>query len=319
VNTRLTVADCREALYAEVDPGDINSTKFLPWLNEVCERYINSGKWKGAIVSAVFPSADGYISLPPDYLGVLAMRYGRWPGSPVFSQFHPYMENGPGELLDTQGFPGLLVDQGDGHPTQIDIDEDDPGTLAIYSGGSDDGKTMRIFGIEEETGEPVYDADGDLGEVITLTAPAVYSSKHYSSITGIQRQATKGYVTLKLIPSGGGTEYLLSTYQPSETRPMYRRYQTGLIEDENIHVICQRRFMLMSNETDWVIPGNLTALRYGLKMRFYEEANDIANADLAFQRGLDFLNQEAKAARAGVRPDFALNPFGDGHAFLWAN
>jgi hypothetical protein len=325
VNTRLTVADCREALYAEVDPSDPNTALFLPWLNEVTERFILSGKWKGALVSAVFPSdTAGSITLGPDFYSVLATRYGRWSGTPVFSQFHPYMENGPGEMTDTENFPGVLVDQGDGFPTTVSITEDEPGSLVIYSSGSDNGKTMRIFGIQQETGLPVYDNQGDEGEVITLAAPSVQSAYHYSSITGVQREATKGFVTMKLLPMGGGTEYTLSTYRPNEIRPMYRRYQCGTFseaqngENHNIHVICQRRWVKLVNETDWVIPGNLSALRYGLKMRYYEERQDTEKAEAAFQKGLALLNQEAKAARGGVRPDYNFSLFGDRVAFPWS-
>lgn len=325
MNTRLTVADVRAQLYAEVNPSDATDPLFLQWLNEACERFINSGKWKGSIVGAVFSEASGYITLGPDFYAVLANRYGRWCGNMTFSQFYPYMETGPGELLDTARFPGVLVDMGDGFPTTVAITEDEPGSIRIYSGGSDNGKTMRLYGIQQESGEPVYDSDGDEGEAITLAAPFVQSVNHYSELTGVQREATKGFVTLKLAPTGGGTEYELSTYRPNEIRPMYRRYKSGTFdvatdgEDSNLHVICQRRWVKLVNETDWVIPGNLGALRYGLKMMYQEQRQDYEKAEAAFQKGLDLLNQEAKSARGGIQPDMNFSLFGTRHGFERAN
>lgn len=325
MNTRLTVAEARANLYTEVNAGNANDPKFLRWLNEVCERYTWSGKWKGAIINTVFSSATGYVTLGPDFYAALANRWGRWPGNPTFSQFHPYMEMGPGELRDAVKFPGLMVDMGDGFPTTVSIAEASPGSIRIYSGGSDNGKTMRLYGTQEESGEPIFDAAGVEGEEITLNAPFVTSANHYSELTGVERETTKGYVTLKLLPQGGGTEYVLSTYRPNETRPMYRRYQVGTFDEAtdgqqaNLHIICQRRFTLMRDETDWVIPGNLSALRYGLKMRAFEEAQDTANAQACFTQGLSFLNQEAKAARGGVQPDINFSLFGTTWGFPWAN
>lgn len=325
MNTRLTVADCREALYAEVNPDNPNDPLFLQWLNEVTERFVLSGKWKGAIVSTVFQSATGYVTLGPDFYAALANRYGRWSGNPTFSQFYPYMETGPGELPDAMKFPGVLIDQGDGYPTITSITEEAPGSIRIYSSGSDDGKTMRLFGIQQETGEPVYDNSGDEGEAITLAAPFVQSAYHYSSLTGVQRQPTNGFVTLKCLPMGGGTEYELSTYRPNEIRPMYRRYQTGTFNEEedgenhNLHLICQRRWVKLVNETDWVIPGNLGALRFGLKMMYQEQRQDYEKAEAAFQKALDLLNQEAKAARCGVQPDMNFKLFGTPWGLPWVN
>ena len=100
---------------------------------------------------------------------------------------------------------------------------------------------------------------------------------------------------------------LLSTYYPGETAPCYRRYQTGLLE-EAVLLICNRRFIPLRNETDWVIPGSISALRYGLKMLAYEKAGQLAEAADAFNKGLGFLNQEAKSARGGTRVTINVDP-----------
>ena len=61
-------------------------------------------------------------------------------------------------------------------------------------------------------------------------------------------------------------------------------------------------------ETDWVIPGNISALRAGIQARLFEDATDPDAADASFTRGLNFLNDEAKAFRGGARATLNMNP-----------
>lgn len=306
MDTRLTVADCRNALYTEVDATDINSPLFLPALNEVVERYINSGKWKGAMVRVTLP-IDGrnYISLPHWYQSVLVMRYQKVP-RPIFTQFYEFSESGPGEIPDANNWTGVMVDLGDGFPTQVDIV--DPGTLRItVSNASDANKTIRIFG-QDEYGADIYSSDGSLGINVTTANPSVTTTQVFSKVTGVQAPNT---IVAPWILSvmDGATPIPLSTYYPGETRPQYRRYQTGIL-NEAIQLICHRRFNILRNETDWVIPGNQTALRYGLKALAYEKAGQIDMAQAAFTTGLNYLNQEAKAARGGARISLNILPLG---------
>lgn len=297
MDTRLTVADCRTALYKEVDATDINSALFLPALNEVIERFINSGKWKGQTPLVTIPvNGLNYFSLPRWYISVLVMSYLRRP-VPVFTPFYQFSESGPGVLPDADAWSGVLLDLGDGFVTQYDIATAGPLRLTI-SNASDAGKTVRLFGLDQN-GVDVYSADGSLGLNVTLANPSVTTSQQFSAVSGVQAPATIiAPWTLNVFNTP--TVTLLSTYYPGETAPRYRRYQTGELE-EAVQLICNRRYVQLRNETDWVIPGSLSALRYGLKMLAYESAGQLAEASAAFDRALEFLNQEAKSARGGGR------------------
>jgi hypothetical protein len=305
MDTRLTVADCRNALYTEVDATDINSPLFLPALNEVVERYTNSGKWKGATPRVTLPM-DGrnYISLPHWYQSVLVMRYQRVP-RPIFTQFYEFSESGPGEIPDANNWTGVMIDLGDGFPTQVDIVSAGPLRITI-SNVSDANKTIRLFGLDAN-GADVYSSDGSLGINVTTANPSVTTSQVFSKVTGVQ--APNMAAPWILYVMNDGVPVPLSTYYPGETRPQYRRYQTGIL-NEAIQLICHRRFNLLRNETDWVIPGNQTALRYGLKALAYEKAGQLDMAQASFSAGLSYLNQEAKAARGGARISLNILPLG---------
>ena len=64
----------------------------------------------------------------------------------------------------------------------------------------------------------------------------------------------------------------------------------------------------MSAETDFVEPGNISALRAGIQSRLYEDATDPDAADASFVRGLNFLEDETKSFRGGGRATINYNP-----------
>lgn len=300
MDTRLTLGDVRQILGPLIDPENINNPLVDQIINEVCERYINSGKWKGSIVTLRIDSSPGFITMPYNYAAALAMTYDKYP-SPIFTQFHQFVEEGPGKMDETLNWPGILIDLGDGFCTQTDIPA--AGVVRVYSSALDDGDTVRIYG--NLNGVTVYDANGNEGEAVTLAAPFTPTTNQFTEITGLTKPRTTSRVYLK--SWDGTTETLLATYQPNETRPMYRRYQTGVAEKE-IRIIAHRRFIPASAETDWVSPGNISALRAGVQSRLYEEATDNDAADASFTRGLNFLNDEAKTYRGGGRATLNTNP-----------
>jgi hypothetical protein len=294
MDTRLTVADCRAALYEEVDATDINSALFIPRLNEVCERFINSGKWKGTVSKVTLPVSTGFVTLPRWWQSALVMRYQKAP-YPIFNPFYEFSDNGPGEISDTYHFPGVLIDLGDGFPTQSNIET--AGTLRVtIEGAADANKTIRLFG-EDADGNVIY-SSGNQGVDLTTVNPSATTSQVFSRVTGIQAPANMTMSwTLNVV--NGLTVTQIGRYYPGETRPSYRRYQTGQTS-EAIQTLCNRRFIPVVAETDWVVPGSLSALRYGLKALAFERAGQIDMAGPAFTTALVYLNQEARASRGGA-------------------
>jgi len=321
MDTQINVANARPLLYKAAQLTDPNDPQFLVYLNQACERLLYSGKWEGSIVKVIFAGSIGYITLPWQYLSALAANYF-CAGVPIFSQFHQYIESGPGMFwensTDDQNlwfWRGELIDQGDDYPTQLDIIE--PGGLRLYSNATDNGKTARIFGIQAETGMPVYDNQGNEGEPLVLTFPFVQTVNRYSAIYGFQKDITKGKTDLWVIPSSG-VNYQISSYQPPETRPLYHRYRVGKT-DKPIRTLCQRRFIPLVAETDWVIPGNIGALKYALQALVYEDLNRNDDAKQQWDYSYVLLNQQTKATRGGARVDVPVPTLDAFCSFDWTN
>jgi len=305
VDTRLTVADVRAILYPIIDPGDANSAAFLQYLNQASERLLYSGKWKGSIVPVVFATSAGFITLPRAYLSVLAHQYADSPGL-VFSQFHEYVECGPGEFDITGNANGIIIDMGDGFCTQTDITEGDSGVLRItITNAADAGKTIRFFGLDEN-GDEVY-SNGAPGVAFTTVFPSADTSQIFSKVTDIQAATMANAWTLSWMD--GVTATQIGEYEPGETRPRYRRYKTG-VATQTLRCLCSRRFIPLVNETDWVMPGNIGALKAALQALKQEDANDMERTQEAWQRAYFVLNQETKIFRGGNRISIPINTFG---------
>lgn len=299
MNTQITVADARKYLYKEVDASDPNSALFIPALNEACERLTNSGYWKSSVEYVKIPSSSkGFFTLPRQYASVLASRCRKIPMM-MFTQFYPFSISGAArreDLDDTRYLDRVMHELGDGFVTQDDIT--DPSVVRVtISNVLDIGKTIRLFGLDI-AGNPITDSQGHPGINIVTVNPSVTTSVVFSKVTGIQApMMTNPWELLAVNPA----PYIIGTYQPGETRPCYKRYHTG-IKDHPIECLAARRFIPLVNETDWVYPGNISALRYGLQMLAFEAAGQQEQAEAAYQGAMRFLNEEARYARGGSQP-----------------
>lgn len=313
MNTRLTVSDVRSILYRIVNPADANDPLFLIYLNQACERLINSGKWAGTLVTVLFDSSDGYITLPREYLAILGAQVDDAPVV-TYTQFHEYIETGGGQIDETQGFDGVLTDMGDGYCVQTDISADCTLRIKINS-ASDVGQVVRLFG-KDENGEMIYDSDGIEGVELTLASPSATTTQQFSVITGIQADALVGRWTLWEVISGAETQ--IGSYQPGETRPMYRRYKTG-VTTTAVRALCRRRFVPLTEESNWVIPGNIGALRQAIDAIHKEEVDADSDADAMWARAYRLLNEELKALGGGNRAQIAMDYWGTGNGLPYGN
>ena len=116
---RLTFDRAYEALQSYAPP---TTAEFIRILNEVCERFLSSGKWLGTTEVLDFEASQGRIALPKQFSAILAAQIeGR--GTQVYGRFHEYITGGPGHISPEVGAGmQMLVDEGDGHPLEKDFE-----------------------------------------------------------------------------------------------------------------------------------------------------------------------------------------------------
>lgn len=265
---------------------------------------------------AAFPTVNEYFTLPYPFLSVVGAQWFRAP-VPVFSQFHDFIAGGPGQPVLGQPPQGIVEDLGDGFATMTDPPTAGSTLLIKPDLAIDTGKVFRFYGISN--GVEIFDVNG-AGMNITVNYPSTSESTVFDIVTGIQvptnpdgSSAMVGGWTLYSV-APGGTQTQLSYYYPTETRPSYRRYRIGVTSAANtqvpnaVTVLVRRRFMPVFKDTDWVMPGNIGALKFGMQAIDSEASKN--PAEPLWQQCYNILNQELHATRGAVRPEMNYEVLG---------
>lgn len=298
MNTTLTVADVAPILnrYAGND--------LIGRINQVLDRLNNSGLWKGTLnrsILGIGTQGRGFITLARGDESIVGVDIGGVPRT-VRSEFYEYSPSGYGYIPEEQYSCGPLVDMGDGFVTQANI----TGIVTLrlkLEDPADAGKTVRFYG-KDESGREIYSATGHKGTTLTTVSPSADTMQIFTEITGLQFQFMQGYSTLWQVIDGVETQ--IGVYAPGEMRPCYRRYKTGVIQDSNcncnrIQVLSRRRFIPLVAPTDWIIPGNIGALKMGLQALTLEDAGTISEAEVCWGKATQLLDQELSALRGSAQ------------------
>lgn len=305
MQTALSVAQVR-ALYESLASS---SAAFINELNEVLERLMTDEMWEGLTEEVLFPlSDDNYLVLPRQFVAVLGYTLNNVP-RPIFGTFHQYIELGMGwrdpDTMPTMG----LIDAG-----RVVAQEEISGTATLRVKPTlavDAGKVIRFFGLDQNS-QPIYtQPTGVDGITLTTAVPFSDTTQQFTALTGIQCLTDMvGRWTLWQVVAGQETQ--IGTYEPGESYPNYRRYKIGTRTDEAVvRCYCRRQFVKVAAETDWVYPGNLAAIKLGLKALQLEDANKIAsdstpNADNMWERAYSELDKELAVFRGGALPSIRM-------------
>jgi len=299
MTSNLTVSDARANLFTYVTPEDENSPKFLAYLNQVRERVINSGKWKGTTFKVNFNMGDrDYFSLPRDAESLLGLHVNNTVQG-IQSRWYEYLVSGPGAIPSPLPDIGSAIDLGDNFATVIDPTE--AGILRWKTTAPEaEGLQVRVFGHLDQFGKEVY-TEGTLGETVTLDSSPVDTTNSFYRVTTIIKPVTVG--TLQLFVVNGATETLLAEFAPAETRPQYRRYRLANT-DKTVTGLCKLKYLPLTQDDEPVVPSSIGALKMGILALVYEDANDPASADAYWGRCYSLLNQQLKETRGMARHVF---------------
>lgn len=305
-NSKFTVAAARTKFQnQEILPPPSGATetlaqKFLRQLNYVTEEATNSGQWRGARRTVIFDSSTGIIALDRRSQSILGVQFDGFPKA-VFSSYHEYIEEGNGQIDETEGAMGKLVDMGDGFCARP---FDTEGYLRLsFAVDADKSLAWRFFlTMADDTN---YFTTGDEGAAWTpATNPSTLNlGQAVKSIYGLTKPATVGHVTLYWVPavaSASSAQVTLAVFEPTETSPNFHLYKTG-VQTEAVRCLCQRRHVDMVDETDLVLPDNPSFIRHGLRAVNFEEQADYDNSKTCWQLAYQSLNGELKGNRGAAR------------------
>lgn len=273
-------------------------TRIPTLLDEAVQRLLPRGKWVGTYGRWRICQTAGVLTLPrhietPEQIALCGN-----PGT-IRSEWFMYLGD-IGILTDDDSVGMQWIDYGQSvvhtDPT-VDSAGDSTCRIRVYAESADDvGTEVHIKYFDGDTGLKVYTTHGGTtveGEFITLVAPPAYATGTYSvlgnrslpmlgtsradglpSVYGFTKPATHQPVRLYQLDNTTATYTELGRYEPNEYNPVYRRiYLAGFANqtdctDEDavctakyVDVLGKKRFIPVVNDEDYLLIGNLPALK----------------------------------------------------------
>lgn len=295
---RLTVAKARDLLYEHVDASNPMDEKFLRTLNQLLQRFIDSGLWAKSEFQVDLSAPHGYITLPRRASALLGLRVSNQSPRRIFALAHEFNEVGPG----SHEFDRTMTSVVEMEDACVHTDMPEPGVvfLRVAAGDSGIGGVAVLRGYDAD-GRRLVSADGEDGlQVVLAHGGNNFPHTAVKTIESLTLPAMSKPCSLRTLVTGSDLE--LGYYEPGETDPSYRRYKVGAIPANcTITALCSRRHVDLVNESDLVIPSNVGALKHGLIALRLEDQSDLDSSIAHFDQAYALLNAELRRLRGKAR------------------
>lgn len=292
-SARLTVAKARDLLYEHVDASNPMDEKFLRTLNQLLQRFIDSGLWAKSEFQVDLSAPNGYITLPRRASALLGLRVSNQSPRRIYALAHEFNEVGPGAYEFDRTMTSVM--EMEEVCVHTDLTEASSVYLRVQANDSGIGGEAILRG-QDADGNRLYSADGQDGLRITLASGDVNVFGTVGMIESLTLPLMSKYCSLRT----GTTE--LGVYEPGETDPSYRRYKVGSIPSTcTITALCSRRHVDLVNEEDLVVPNNVGALKHGLIALRLEDQSDLDSSVAHFDQAYALLNAELRRLRGKAR------------------
>lgn len=286
-------------------------SRVVDYINEAQERLMYKGKWPGTYIRYELTHSNGAITWPRQLETIEAVAISGASGK-IRDSWYEFLESGPG-LLDKADADALtLVDRGEA-PCFTDITTTDniDKKIRVKYKDLDNGKSIILQGYDENgawirsningtviDGEKVtFDTSNDPLESSTGYRLADTTNK-FQILSAVVKDATKYEVKLfEIEATGTVTERSLAQYEPSETKPHYRRSLIPGLADDNttvtVTIVGKARFIPAVSDDDWLhinikpaLKEMIMSINLGEKMMVQESLTHEARAEKILQEYL---------------------------------
>jgi len=310
------------------DVGHAQRAKFIQMLNDTIERVLNHGDFHGTTKIVRLCIDGNCFTTPRQVAAINAVRTcASIPIHNDWYQFLPFM----GECWDrcvTLGFtlqglvPTFKEECHNGIIRTYLQNTGDAGKTVLYQGTDSNGKWIRT----QVAGEWLD------GEQVILADPYVDTLNTFNSITGVQKELTIDRVLVYKIVNGSPLH--IATYEYDEVAPSYQRYRitgggiltrNGCCDNttptarcvRSVEALVKLAYAPVARDTDFLIIGNLGALRLAIMAMKAEQDGDWETANILWfgdQRNnrigaIPMLNQELRTMQ-GDRVEVRSTPQG---------
>ena len=293
-------------------------TRVVDYINEAQERLMYKGKWPGTYIRYELTQSNGAITWPRQLETIEAVSISGSSGT-IRDSWFEFLESGPG-LMDKAGADALtLVDRGEAPCfTDLDVSDDIDKRIRVKYKNLDNGKSIILQGYDENGAWIRSNISGTVidGEKVTFDTtsdPLETSTGYYLADTTNKFQILSAVVKdvtsyeLKLFEieaTGDVSERAIAQYEPSETKPHYRRSLIPGLADDNtdvtVTIVGKARFIPAVVDDDW--------LHINIKAAIKEMIMSISLAEKLMTQ--ESMAHEARAE--SILQDYLMHYIGDG-------
>ena len=290
----ITLADVKASSAINIANVTVNSPEFLRLLNESVRRLLIRGDWSGTLVPIQVCVSHGCITWPR-YVGNIRRMNVCKQSVHLRNIWYSFLEyERRGDCRSWSGWQGSWtgwlggeafgVTQGR-YPVHTDILGDGRYVRAYTEVAADIGKTIRIFGVDNNN-QPLRTGISGVwteGIELRLATPYVQSVGYIRRIDRVVKSTTQGNVTLFAYNEADDVLEDLATYEPSETSPSYVRQRLNFAcqscsTSRSVVALIKLAHVPIRVDADLVPIDNLAALKFMMQCIQSEEANDRVTA-----------------------------------------
>lgn len=284
---KLTFGELKPLIANAIGKCD-DSDEVASYTNQAARRLLTRGMFAGCYGRFTIAVTNGCITLPRQIESIItaASCCGQ---VTVRNQWYEFNEGGYGLMDKDRSIGSQLVDRGT-VPAYRDMTGGTNSYVRVYLGDSSDaGKTITLQGYDQN-GNWVRTLNSGVwidGEKLTLAGTYVQSTKKFTALTGVIRDATNTVQRLYEFNATDSTELDLAVYDPDETLPQYRRmFWGGICESADtryLTVMARMRHIDVANDNDYVIPPCPDAIKLMVKAIDFEEKN-LPNESMIYEQ-----------------------------------
>ena len=314
----LTTCDCR----------------FTAMVNEAQQRLLNCGRWWGAYKRIRICVNDGCIVWPREVSAIDAISICQ-ETLPIRNAWYEFLSDVMPPATGDCGCDRMSLLDRDTVPIPANLSTTGS-FIAVYpSTASDVGKHILFQGYDQN-GVFVRSSGTGVwidGESLLISSPFNQTATQWlkNGLTGIQKDLTNGPLLVYEYNGADAPGTLLATLAPNETNTVYRRsFVNGLPESccsrpcspctttdgcnpvvpdcsgVTVTAIARMEFIPARVDTDWLIIGNLPALKHEMKCIYYEDRHEQERAEVEHQHALKRLREELDT-KTGTRERITAN------------
>ncbi len=281
--------------------------RFVYYLNEAIRRLLTRGLFWGSYQKFSMCVNNGCLTFPRQFAAIEVIAVCNRPLK-IRNEWFEFNSNGAGLYGSNAhrfGCGGMQML--------------DRGTACCFADIIGVNKKIKVYAdVAEATGAKIllqgYDENGNWirtqvagewvdGEYVLCSTTPQTTTKFFSSLTGVQKPITNGNIRLYEYDTDLTTQRAIAVYEPDETLPSYRRSfitgfgtggccNTGSCESKTVSVIAKMEFIPVRNDTDYLILGNIPAIKDEVQSIRKSENNLIQESAAYEAKAVFELNKE---------------------------